>query len=92
MATPMSARRSAGASLTPSPVIATTWPSLLQRGDDVQLLLRLGAGEDAGMLETPVIRLDSVAPRDLVTRAPDAQLSADRRGGGRMVPGDRGAV
>ena len=27
IATPMSARRSAGASLTPSPVIATTWPS-----------------------------------------------------------------
>jgi hypothetical protein len=26
MATPMSARTSAGASLTPSPVIATTWP------------------------------------------------------------------
>ena len=26
IATPMSARRSAGASLTPSPVIATTWP------------------------------------------------------------------
>src|ERR1039457_5194667 len=27
IATPMSARRSAGASLTPSPVIATTWPA-----------------------------------------------------------------
>jgi hypothetical protein len=27
MATPMSARRRAGASLTPSPVIATVWPS-----------------------------------------------------------------
>jgi len=26
MATPMSARRRAGASFTPSPVIATTWP------------------------------------------------------------------
>ena len=40
MATPMSARRSAGASLTPSPVIATTWPSCAQRVGDAQLGLR----------------------------------------------------
>ena len=42
----MSARRSAGASLTPSPVIATTWPCRAQRVGDAQLRLRASAGED----------------------------------------------
>ena len=42
---PMSARRSAGASLTPSPVIATTWPAA-QRVRDPQLGLRRRARED----------------------------------------------
>ena len=43
---PMSARRSAGASLTPSPVIATVWPSRAQRVDHVQLRLRVAARDD----------------------------------------------
>ena len=46
MATPMSARRRPGASLTPSPVTATTAPSRLQRVDDGELLLGPGSGED----------------------------------------------
>ena len=46
IAMPMSARRSAGASLTPSPVIATTWPSAAQRVGDAQLRLRRAARED----------------------------------------------
>ena len=43
---PMSARRSAGASLTPSPVIATTSPSAAQRVGDAQLGLGRVARED----------------------------------------------
>ena len=39
MATPMSAFLSAGASLTPSPVTATTWPNVAEGGDDPELLL-----------------------------------------------------
>ena len=45
IATPMSARRSAGASLTPSPVMATTWPMRAQRVGDAQLGLRRAARE-----------------------------------------------
>ena len=47
MATPMSAAFSAGASLTPSPVMATTWPRALQRLDDAHLVLGRHAGEHA---------------------------------------------
>ena len=46
IATPMSARRSAGASLTPSPVIAITCPCARRRVGDLQLGLRRGARED----------------------------------------------
>ena len=48
MATPMSAFFSAGASLTPSPVIATEWPVLLQRGDDAELVRRARRGRRPG--------------------------------------------
>ena len=46
IATPTSARRSAGASFTPSPVTATTSPALLQRLDERELVGRGGARED----------------------------------------------
>ena len=51
MAMPMSAFLSAGASLTPSPVIATEWPAVLQRGDDPQLVRRGDAGVDLDVLD-----------------------------------------
>ena len=44
MAMPMSACFSAGASLTPSPVMATTSPRRLERLDDPQLVLRARRG------------------------------------------------
>ena len=44
IATPISARASAGASFTPSPVIATISPRGLQRGDDADLLRRIDPG------------------------------------------------
>ena len=47
MAMPMCASRSAGASFTPSPVIATTWPRALNALHDAELLLGGDAGEDA---------------------------------------------
>ena len=50
IAMPMSAFFSAGASLTPSPVIATTWPVLLQRGDHAQLVRGRDAGIDLDVL------------------------------------------
>ena len=46
MAMPMSAFFSAGASFTPSPVIATTAPVALQRLDDAQLVLGVDARVD----------------------------------------------
>ena len=52
MATPMSARFSAGASLTPSPVIATISPLRLQRRDDADLLRRIDPGVDAHVRRT----------------------------------------
>ena len=51
IATPMSARLSAGASLTPSPVIATTCPFFLQRLDEADLVLRCDAGDDADLVD-----------------------------------------
>ena len=60
IATPMSAAFSAGASLTPSPVIATMLPSRLQRVDDAQLVL----GRDAGV------------DRDVAHRAPRSASSS----------------
>ena len=46
IATPMSAAFSAGASLTPSPVIATTAPVALQRANDLQLVFGADARVD----------------------------------------------
>ena len=47
IATPISACRRAGASLTPSPVIATLWPVGLQGAHDPDLLLGIHPGVDA---------------------------------------------
>ena len=46
MAMPTSALASAGASLMPSPAMATTAALALQLGDQVELLLRAQAGTD----------------------------------------------
>ena len=54
MATPMSAVFSAGASFTPSPVIATVMPVALQRLDDPQLVLGIDARVDGHLADRPV--------------------------------------
>ena len=51
IATPMSAGVSAGASLTPSPVIATTLPCCLSRLDQAHLVLGGDPGDDADPVE-----------------------------------------
>ena len=51
IATPMSAVLSAGASLTPSPVIATTLPFSLQQPDEADLVLGRDPGDDADLVE-----------------------------------------
>ena len=63
IATPMSACFSAGASLTPSPVIATEWPLRLQRLDDAQLVLGRDAGVDLDRLDLARERVVVDAPR-----------------------------
>ena len=50
-AMPQSAFFSAGASFTPSPVMPTMWPSLLQDLDDVELVLREHLREAVGLLD-----------------------------------------
>ena len=52
MATPMSARRSAGASFTPSPVIATTWPS----ARSASAIRSFASGEARAMISSSVSR------------------------------------
>ena len=56
MATPMSACLSAGASLTPSPVIATTSPRRLERAHEPQLVLG-GDAREHGRLRRGVLEL-----------------------------------
>ena len=97
IATPMSARRSAGASLTPSPVIATTWPSGAQRLGDPQLGLRGGCGRRsarralaqqlvAARARGIVVELGAV---DRAGRSPPMpDLPRDRRRGQPVVAGD----
>ena len=51
IATPTSAVTSAGASFTPSPVIATTLSLRLVGLDDAQLLRGMNAGEDGDAIE-----------------------------------------
>ena len=54
MAMPMSAAPMAGASLTPSPVIATMLPFRLQHLDQPDLVLRGDAREHADLVDLPV--------------------------------------
>ncbi len=75
MAIPMCASRSAGASFTPSPVMATTAPRPFQAAHDPQLVLRRGTG---------VNDLRS----SLVVFGQDSHLSGDGRRRDRMVAGD----
>src|SRR5512147_1734601 len=82
IATPMCASRSAGASFTPSPVIATTWPFALKArtmrsfcSAVVRALLVRGLGE---------LR----AGDRLVARVPEADLLGDRGRGELVIAGD----
>ena len=77
IATPMSAWRSAGASLTPSPVTATTSPSRLQRADEPQLVLRRDARVDVGVAAARAARL--VEPLELGAGHRRALGEAERR-------------
>ena len=78
----MSAFRSAAASFTPSPSMATMSPRRLERGDDAQL--RLGAGPAEGrdarhhLVELGIREpLDVPALEHLVARVQDPELAAD---------------
>ena len=57
IATPMSAFLSAGASFTPSPVMATMWPLRLEDVDEVDLVLRRDAGDDADAVDLAAQRV-----------------------------------
>ncbi len=97
IATPMSARRRAGASLTPSPVIATTCPSSRSDVGDAELGLGRAAGEDqlvarragASRARSSVIGSSSLADRRPRSRpSPIPTRLRDRRRGEAVVPGD----
>ena len=80
MAMPMSAVFSAGASLTPSPVIATIGAAALQRVDDAQLVLGVDARVDRdlahGSRERLVRHLLELGAGDGATVGGDAELAA----------------
>ena len=95
MATPMSARRSAGASLTPSPVIATTWPAA--RSASAMRSLASGelrakttsAPEPSSVVQLGLgHRVELGAGDHLHPAGADADLAGDRRGGQPVVAGD----
>ena len=79
MAMPMSACFSAGASLTPSPVIATTWPFSFHALHDLELIHGRDARIDGHLLHDPSKRRlvhpgELVAGQDHVALAEDADL------------------
>jgi hypothetical protein len=87
----MSARLSAGASLTPSPV--DDFPAALQRLDDADLLRRVDAGIDAHLrhpLRQRFVRqLRELGPgQHLRAVGGDAELARDRERRGRVIAGD----
>ena len=94
MAMPMSASRSAGPSLTPSPVIATTWP----RRCSARAMRSLSSGVDPGDHDAVAVeqRAERLrrrragrrprAPRPSTSEQPD--LAGDRPRRGRVVAGD----
>ena len=93
MATPMSARRSAGASLTPSPVIATTSP----RARSASAMRSFASGELRAKMSSRCVAQELVerrrrssrrAPSPVtVTSARDADPAGDSRGGESVVAG-----
>ncbi len=94
IAMPMCAAFSAGTSLTPSPVTATTCLLLLQRLDDAQLLLGDDAREDDFRVIQRQLQLrDRAAPQLLagddrwIVRLHQTDLARDRRGRPRMIAG-----
>ena len=93
MATPTSARLSAGASFTPSPVIATTAPCRLKRLHQPQLVLGAGAGEHVDLArrvrKRRVIAARSRSrPVDDLRVVGEAELPGDRPRGDRVIAGD----
>ena len=97
MATPMSARRSAGASLTPSPVMATTWPA--ERS--ASAMRSLASGELRAKTTSVPEPSSSSSSRfrhrvqfgagdhlHPAGTAADADLAGDRGGGQPVVAGD----
>ena len=92
MATPMSAAFSAGASLTPSPVIATVMPCALQGIDDPELVLRIDPGVDRHLPHRPVEfrvrhRLE-LGPGHRPAVGGDAELGRNDRRRLRVIAGD----
>ena len=92
MAMPMWAALSAGASLTPSPVMATISPVGLERVDDAQLLLRHDAGEDLDVPDAPgqllVRHPVELGPVMTASRIGEPGLAGDALGRGGVVAGD----
>ena len=90
IATPMSAFLSAGASFTPSPVMATMLRLPLERADQADLVLRRHAGHHADVVEFGdqllVAHGGELGAGERL--AGDAELVADRGGGHRVVAGD----
>ena len=76
MAMPTSARFSAGASLTPSPVIATTCSCGLQRLDQPQLVLGRGAGEHVDLRRARGAARRRPSPRSRPRSAPPPEVSS----------------
>ena len=92
IATPMSASRSAGASFTPSPVIATTWPARLQRAGDAQLVLGCDPGDHHAVSWSSSSARCCVVVREV---APSSTVPSGVRAGrprSAMAPGGRGVV
>ena len=93
MAMPMSASCRAGPSLTPSPVIATTWP----RERSARAMRSLSSG-DTRAITTPsrstmrreqgLVGGQVGALEDGVVGAAEPHLVGDGRGGARVVPGN----
>ena len=83
MAMPRSACASAGASLMPSPTIATTWPCGLQRGDVGGLLGGQDLGEDVvdADLGGDGAAVAALSPVSIQTSSPSAFELGDRLGG-----------
>ena len=94
IATPMWARCRAGASLTPSPVMATIWPWARRASATLQFGLRRGAGEDD--LRCPAEARSSSSSwsgdglglcHDVQPGRADADLAGDGGGGDAVVAG-----